>query len=111
MKNIKTFRAVRASIVNEKLKAKKPGDTITIDVDLDYDPKSSDPQDKASAKIFKKFKLDITPNGATEVSFDMSGKKQDLINYLQSKYYSFDDADVRDLYPELLETIKKETRT
>ena len=51
--------------------------------------------------------MDVTPNGATDVSFDMSGKKQDLINYLQSKYYSFDDEDIRDLYPELLETVEE----
>jgi len=107
MKNIKTFRKVRASIINEKLKAKKPSDKITIDVDLDYNPDSDEQQDRDSEKIFKKFKLDVTPNGATDVSFDMSGKKQDLINYLQSKYYSFDDEDIRDLYPELLETVKE----
>jgi restriction endonuclease Mrr len=107
MKNIKTFRKVRASIINEKLKAKKPSDKITIDVDLDYNPDSDEQQDRDSEKIFKKFKLDVTPNGATDVSFDMSGKKQDLINYLQSKYYSFDDEDIRDLYPELLEAINE----
>ena len=53
MKNIKTYRKVRASIVNEALKAKKPSDKITIDVDLDYDPDSDDQQDKDSSKIFK----------------------------------------------------------
>jgi len=103
MKNIKTFRKVRASIINEKLKAKKPNDKITIDVDLDYNPDSNEQQDRDSEKIFKKFKLTVDHNGATPVSFDMSGKKQDIINYLQSKYYSFDDEDIRDLYPELLE--------
>ena len=104
MKNIKTFRKVRAGILlNEKLKAKRPGDTITIDVDLDYDPNSNSAQDKASAKIFKKYKLDVTNNGASEVSFDVTGKKQDIIDYLQSKYYEFDDEDVEDIYPELLE--------
>lgn len=94
MKNIKSFRAVKASIVNEKLKAKKPGDKITIDYE---------PDNKYAEKAFKKFKLKVEPNGATEVSHDMTGKKQDIINYLQSSYYDFDDEDVRDLYPELLE--------
>ena len=103
MKNIKPFRAVRASIVNEKLKAKKPGDTITIDVDLNYEPGN-----KYAEKAFKKFKLKVEPNGATEVSHDMTGTKQNIINYLQSPYYEFDDEDIRDIYPELLEKIKPE---
>ena len=66
--------------------------------DLDYEPGN-----KYAEKAFKKFKLKVEPNGATEVSHDMTGKKQDIINYLQSSYYDFDDEDVRDLYPELLE--------
>jgi len=102
MKNIKPFRAVRASIVNEKLKAKKPGDSITIDVDLDYEPGN-----KYAEKAFKKYKLKVEPNGATEVSHDMTGTKQNIINYLQSPYYEFDDADIRDIYPELLEKVNE----
>ena len=103
MKYIKPFRTVRASIINEKLKAKKPGEEITIDVDLDYEPGN-----KYAEKAFKKFKLKVEPNGATEVSHDMTGTKQNIINYLQSPYYEFDDEDIRDIYPELLEaSVKK----
>ena len=56
MKNIKTFRKVRASIINEKLKAKKPSDKITIDVDLDYNPDSDEQQDRDMQKTIRQLK-------------------------------------------------------
>ena len=99
MKNIKTFRKVRASILNEKLKSNKPNDTITIDVDMNIDW----PVDKYAQEAFKKYKLKVKPNRATDVSFDVTGKKQDIIDYLGSEYYEWDDEDIRDIYPELLE--------
>ena len=106
MKSIKTFRKVRALILNEKLKAKKPSDKITIDVDLDYEP-----GDKYAEKAFKKYKLKVEPNGATEVSFDVTGKKQDIIDYLQSPYYEYEDEDVTEIYPELLESVNEAANT
>ena len=106
MKNIKTFRKVRASILNEKLKSKKPNDTITIDVDMNIDW----PVDKYAQEAFKKYKLKVKPNRATDVSFDVTGKKQDIIDYLGSEYYEWDDEDIRDIYPELLEASVDESK-
>ena len=85
--------------VNEarKAKSKSPNDIITIDVDLAGD-------DKDIMDAIKKFKLKVKPNGATPNSYDMMGRKGDILDYLQSDFYALDARDVEEIWPELLES-------
>ena len=94
MKFIKTFE----SVVNEvrKAKAKRPNEVITLEVDL-----AGDGPDIINT--IKKFKLAAEPNGNTPSSYDVTGKKKDILNYLQSEYYALDASDIEDMFPVLLE--------
>ena len=85
--------------VNEgrKAKSKTPNEVITIDVDLAGD-------DKDIMDALKKFKIKVKANGATPNSYDMMGRKKDILDYLQSEYYALDARDVEDMWPELLES-------
>jgi hypothetical protein len=94
MKHAKTFEA----FIAEKLTAKTPDEVITIDADMAYD----DPRDAAIA--FKKFGIKVKEvKGGQGTEHEITGKKKDILAYLQSEFYEMDDEDIKDLYPELLE--------
>jgi DNA-directed RNA polymerase subunit F len=94
MKHAKTFEA----FIAEKLTAKNPDEVITIDADMAYD----DPRDAAIA--FKKFGIKVKEvKGGQGTEHEITGKKKDILAYLQSEFYEMDDEDIKDLYPELLE--------
>jgi hypothetical protein len=96
MKNIHNFE----SFINEKVTSKSPNDVVTVDADLSYE----DGDKKFVESIWKKFNLKVKPNGANgAVGHDITGKKKDIIAYLQSEYYEMDDEDIKDIYPELME--------
>ena len=93
MKHIQTLEG----FLNEAVKAKKPNDVETIDVDLAGD-------DKDIMDAIKSFDLKAKKNGNNRgMGHDLTGKKKDLIAYLQSEYLELDDQDIKGLYPELLE--------
>lgn len=93
MKNIKTFEGFLA----EASKSKSPNEVETIDVDLAGD-------DKDIMDAIKKFNIKAEKNDNNRgMGHDLTGKKKDLIAYLQSDYYELDDEDIKGLYPELLE--------
>ncbi len=93
MTKFKTFE----TFVSESVTAKKPNDVETVDVDLAGD-------DKDIMDAIKKYKIKAEPNGANQgMGYDLTGKKKDLIAYLQSEYYEMDDDDIKSIYPELLE--------
>lgn len=84
--------------VNEaKARSKSPSDMITVVIDLAGD-------DKDIMDVIKKYKLKADWNGATPNSADLTGKKKDILDYLQSDYYGLDARDIRDMFPELLES-------
>jgi hypothetical protein len=96
MKNIHNFE----SFINEKVTSKSPNDVVTVDADLSYE----DGDKKFVESIWKKFNLKVKPNGANgAVGHDITGKKKDILAYLQSEYYEMDDEDIKDIYPELME--------
>jgi hypothetical protein len=94
MKHAKTFEA----FIAEKLTAKNPDEVITIDADMAYD----DPRDAAIA--FKKFGIKVKEvKGGQGTEHEITGKKKDVLAYLQSEFYEMDDEDIKEFYPELLE--------
>ena len=91
---------IEESAINEskKAKAKKPNEVITVDVDLSGN-------DKDIMDAIKSFNLTAKPNGANRgTGHDLTGKKKDLLGYLQSDYYALEASDIEDMFPELLET-------
>ena len=78
-------------LLKEKLKAGKG--KATIDIDFAGDKKDA----KFSATKWK-IKIKLTRMGA-----DISGDKQKILAFLQSKDYNMDDRDIADLWPELME--------
>lgn len=90
--------------VDEALKSESPNDTITIELDMGWD--DSDPEeDKAAKAAFKKFKIKVVPSkhSNSEGTFEVTGKKKDILAYLQSEFYEMDANTIEEYYPELLE--------
>jgi hypothetical protein len=99
-------------IENEALKAKTPNEVITIELDMAWDDSNKD-EDKAAKAAFKKFKIKVEllsrlrmPAGHAESSqagtFEVTGKKKDILAYLQSEFYDMDADDIEEYYPELV---------
>ena len=97
------------SIVKEaKIKAGKGKAKLDIDYETpdDYDSAYGKKADKEFVKdMKKKFKIAIK---VTRMGADISGKKSDLLKFLQSDLYGMDDMDIEDLFPELLESINED---
>ena len=109
---LKTYNEyLSESVSNEALTSKKPNEVETIELDMAWD--SSNPEeDKAAKASFKKYK--ITVKGATTAfdngqpgTYKVTGKKKDILAYLQSEFYDMDVDTVKEYYPELLEANSK----
>jgi len=83
--------------IEEKLKPGKGKDTIDVDYIGDKD---------LTKKLESKFKVKIKQTGSTTA--DIMGEKKNILAFVQSDAYMMDDADVKDLYPELLEGVSPE---
>jgi hypothetical protein len=104
MKHVKLFE----DFVNEALSSKKPNEVITIDLDMAWD--DSDPEeDKAAKDAFKKYNIKVKEVKRNPGTFDVTGKKKDILGYLQSEFYEMDADDIKEYYPELLEGNSEDT--
>ena len=81
-------------VVNEELKAKKPNEKTEIDIDFSGD-------DSDLKNLEKKY--GVKANEYEPGMVLLTGKKKDLLAYLQSPEYDMDPMDIEDLFPELLE--------
>lgn len=89
-----------SSIVTEALKASKPNDVETIEVDMSYE----DGDLKDVKAIWKQFNLKVKEiKGGQGTEHEVTGKKKDILAYLQSEYYEMDAETIEEFYPELLE--------
>jgi hypothetical protein len=91
MKHIQLFE----EFVDENLKAKKPNEVITVDIDFAG-------SDADLRKLQRTYNLKATEPNPGQVL--IQGKKKDILGYLQSDEYSMDAEDIEDLFPELLES-------
>ena len=83
--------------IDEKVKAGKGNAKL----DIDYIGNSD-----MSKKLEKKFNIKLKKTGNSTA--DVIGKKANIIKFLQSDAMMLDDEDIEDIYPELLEAVKKE---
>ena len=96
--------------LKEALTSKKPNEVITVEVDMAWDDLDKE-EDKAAKAAFKKYKIKVEPMSLSrgrldirqEGTFEVTGKKKDILAYLQSEFYEMDDETVEEYYPELLE--------
>ena len=93
MKHIKLFE----DFVNEALSSKKPNEIITIDLDMVWGDYPS-----IMMNAFKKYNIKVKEGKSNPGTFNVTGKKKDILGYLQSEFYEMDADDIKEFYPELL---------
>lgn len=102
MKHVKEFE----SFIGEALTSKKPNEVETIDLDMAWD--DSDPKEvKAVKAAWKKFNIKVKSSSSSGPmqggTYEVTGKKKDILAYLQSEFYDMDEETIKEFYPELLE--------
>ena len=85
------------SVVAERLTIRKPNELATIDID--YIGNASD-----RSQSEREYNIKIKMTGRQTA--DVTGKKGDIVKFLQGDAYAMDDEDIEDLFPELLENIQ-----
>ena len=98
MKHAKTFEA----FIAEKLTAKNPNEVETVEVDMAWDDSDKE-EDKAAKAAFKKYKITVKGANGQPGTYEVTGKKKDILAYLQSEFYEMDADAIEEYYPELLE--------
>jgi hypothetical protein len=97
--------------IEEALKSETPNEVITIELDMAWDDLDKE-EDKAAKAAFKKYKIKVVPMSLgrgnqdirQEGTFEVTGKKKDILAYLQSEFYEMDADAIEEYYPELLES-------
>jgi len=63
--------------------------------------------DKAAKAAFKKYKIKVKGANGQPGTYEVTGKKKDILAYLKSDFYEMDQETIEEYYPELLESVKK----
>ena len=103
MKHIKLFEAFVNGTVNEALTSKSPEETVTIELDMAFDDQDAE-ELKAAQESWKKFNIEVEELKDADQPgvYSVTGKKKDILAYLQSDFYEMDDETVQEYYAELL---------
>jgi hypothetical protein len=72
-------------------------DVVTIDLDMAWD------DDAAAQAAFDQYGIEVQETGGNPGTFEVTGRKEDVLAYLKSEYYGMDDEDIAHYYPELLD--------
>lgn len=88
--------------LKEALKSASPNDEIFIELDMAWDD-SNPEEDKAAKAAFKKYKIKVKGANGQPGTYEVTGKKKDILAYLQSEFYEMDADDIKEFFPELLE--------
>ena len=78
----------------------------TIELDMAWDSSSAE-DDKAAKAAFKKYKIKVKGADGQPGTYEVTGKKKDILAYLKSDFYEMDQETIEEYYPELLESTKK----
>ncbi len=106
MKHVKLFEA----FLNEEwnpatapLTSKTPEEVTSIELDMAWDDTDAE-EDKAAKDAFKQHNIEVEEvEGVQPGTYEMTGKKKDILAYLQSEFYEMDADDIKEYYPELLD--------
>jgi hypothetical protein len=72
-------------------------DVVTIDLDMAWD------DDAAAQAAFDQFGIEVSQIDGNPGTFEVTGRKEDVLAYLKSEFYGMDDQDIATYYPELLD--------
>jgi hypothetical protein len=72
-------------------------DVVTIDLDMAWE------DDATAQAAFDQYGIEVQPTGGNPGTFEVTGRKEDVLAYLKSEYYGMDDQDIAHYYPELLD--------
>jgi hypothetical protein len=86
------------SVIAERLRLRSPNKLTTIDID--YIGSSSDINQSQ-----REYNIKIKKTGRQMA--DVTGKKGDIVKFLQGDAYAMDDEDIKDIFPELLEGMRE----
>jgi hypothetical protein len=93
---------------NPLLKEDEGSDMITIELDMAWDESDPEENDAANA-AFNKFGIEVQKINDNPGTFEVSGRKEDILAYLKSEFYEMDDESIEQYYPELLDGEIEET--
>lgn len=77
--------------------------TVTIELDMAWD------DDDAAQEAFQKYNIDVKGTDGRPGTYEVTGKKEDILAYLKSPYYDMDDETIEQYYPEILDGEMEET--
>ena len=72
-------------------------DMVTIELDMAWD------DDQAAQAAFDQFGIEVQETNGNPGTFEVTGRKQDILAYLKSEFYGMDDETIQQYYPELLD--------
>mgnify|MGYP003654588336 CR=1 FL=1 len=76
-------------------------DMTTIELDMAWD--SSNPEEDAAAKAaFDQYGIEVSGDSGRPGTYEVTGRKEDILAYLRSEFYEMDEEDIQQYYPELL---------
>lgn len=85
-----------------ELAEEEANDLVTIELDMAWD--ASNPEDDAAAKAaFDQYGIDVQQTDSNPGTFEVTGRKEDILAYLKSEFYDMDPEDIANYYPELLD--------
>ena len=77
-------------------------DMITIELDMAWD--SSNPEEDAAAKAaFDQYGIEVSDETGRPGTYEVTGRKEDILAYLRSEFYGMDEEAIKQYYPELLD--------
>lgn len=78
-------------------------DIVTIELDMAWD--HMDPEEDAAAQAaFDQYGIEVREINGNPGTFEVTGRKEDILSYLTSKFYDMEEEDIAYYYPELLDS-------
>jgi hypothetical protein len=88
--------------INRLNEAPMGDDVMTIELDMAWD--FINPEEDAAAKAaFDQYGIEVKEIDGNPGSFEVTGRKQDILAYLKSDFYGMEYVDIATYYPELLD--------
>ena len=72
-------------------------DMVTIELDMAWD------DDQAAQAAFDQFGIEVQETNGNPGTFEVTGRKEDILAYLKSELYEMDEESIQQYYPELLD--------
>jgi len=78
--------------------------TATIELDMAWD----DSEDAEAQEAFRQYNIKVSGGTGRPGTYQVAGKKEDILAYLRSEFYGMDETDIQHYYPELLDGMNEE---